>query len=164
MGEERSTITFSPWVASFARLILYSGKCDDHTCIHIYFSVYPQLPPVIEAPWGCCGHASESYFPRPLGFGGCATHATPYPGPGYSYFRMCLEKSGRNCLTIYLCVLFCVFFPFILDITFVGRTSRGHTGYFIHRPPAVRALIFLARRIQPSLSLVDREVEFCVIL
>ena len=26
----------------------------------------------------------------------------------------------------------------------------------------VLALIFLARRIQPSLSLVDREVEFCV--
>ena len=30
-------------------------------------------------------------------------------------------------------------------------------------PCAVRALIFLARRIQPFLSLVDREVEFCVL-
>ena len=29
---------------------------------------------------------------------------------------------------------------------------------------AVRALIFLARRIQPFLSLVDREVEFCVLM
>ena len=28
---------------------------------------------------------------------------------------------------------------------------------------AVRAFIFLARRIQPFLSLVDREVEFCVL-
>ena len=28
---------------------------------------------------------------------------------------------------------------------------------------AVRELIFLARRIQPFLSLVDREVEFCVL-
>ena len=28
---------------------------------------------------------------------------------------------------------------------------------------AVRALIFLARRIQPFLSPVDREVEFCVL-
>ena len=55
----------------------------------------------------------------------------------------------------------CVFFPFILDIKFVGRTSRGHTGFLIHLLSAVRALIFLARRIQPSfLSLVDREVEF----
>ena len=35
----------------------------------------------------------------------------------------------------------CVFFRFIQDIKFVGRTSRGHTGFFIHRPSAVRALI-----------------------
>ena len=45
-----------------------------------------------------------------------------------------------------LCV--CVFFPFILDIKFVGRTSRGHTGFLIHLLSAVRALIFLARRIE----------------
>ena len=44
-----------------------------------------------------------------------------------------------------------------------GRTTRGHTG-FLHRPSAVLALFFLARRIQPFLSLVDREVEFCVLL
>ena len=42
-----------------------------------------------------------------------------------------------------------------------GRTSRGHTG-FLHLPSAVLASIFSARRIQPSLSLVDRKVEFCV--
>ena len=36
----------------------------------------------------------------------------------------------------------CVFFRFLQDIKFVGRTSRGHTGFFIHRPSAVRALIF----------------------
>ena len=59
-------------------------------------------------------------------------------------------------------VCVCVFFPFILDIKFVGRTSRGHTGFLIHLS-AVRALIFLARRIQPFLSLDDREVEFCVL-
>ena len=64
----------------------------------------------------------------------------------------------------YTVFFLCVFFPFILDIKFVGRTSRGHTGFFIHLLSAVRALIFLARRIQPSfLSLVDREVEFCVL-
>ena len=61
-----------------------------------------------------------------------------------------------------------VFFPFILDIKFVGRTSRGHTGGRPHRilhPPSFcgACLIFLARRIQPFLSLVDREVEFCVL-
>ena len=31
------------------------------------------------------------------------------------------------------CVCVCVFFPFILDIKLVGRTSRGHTGGRSHR-------------------------------
>ena len=31
------------------------------------------------------------------------------------------------------CVCVCVFFPFILDIKFVGPTSRGHTGGRSHR-------------------------------
>ena len=61
----------------------------------------------------------------------------------------------------YTCV--CVFFTFILDIKFIGCTSRDHTGFLIHLLSAVRALIFLPRRIQPFLSLVDREVEFCVL-
>ena len=57
-----------------------------------------------------------------------------------------------------MCV--CVFFPnFVLDVKFVGSTSRGHTGFLIHFPSEVRAFIFLARRIQPFLSLVDLEVE-----
>ena len=34
---------------------------------------------------------------------------------------------------ILLCVCVRVFFPFILDIKFVGRTSRGHTGGRSHR-------------------------------
>ena len=37
-----------------------------------------------------------------------------------------------------MCVV-CVFFPFILDIKFVGHTSRGHTGGRSHRishPPS----------------------------
>ena len=41
--------------------------------------------------------------------------------------------------------------------------EEGNTGFSIHLLSAVLALIFLARRIQPFLSLVDREVEFCVI-
>ena len=64
---------------------------------------------------------------------------------------------------LFVCVCVCVFFPFILDIKFVGRTNRGHTGFLIHLLSAVRALIFLARRIQPFLSLVDREIEFHVL-
>ena len=43
-----------------------------------------------------------------------------------------------------------------------GVTQEGHTGFFIHLPPAVLVLIFIAIRIQPSLSLVNREIESCV--
>ena len=45
----------------------------------------------------------------------------------------------------------------------VTQQEEGHTGFLIHLLSAVRALIFLARRIQPFLSLVDCEVEFCVL-
>ena len=67
----------------------------------------------------------------------------------------------------HLGVCVCVVISFILDVRFVdvpaGVTQEeGHTG-FLHLPSAVLALIFLARRIQPFLSLVDREVEFCVL-
>ena len=66
-----------------------------------------------------------------------------------------------------LCV--CVFssHPFwtssSLDVPAGVTQEEGHTGFLIHLPSAVRALIFVARRIQPFLSLVDREVEFCVL-
>ena len=51
-----------------------------------------------------------------------------------------------------------------LDVPSAGVTQEdGHTGFFIHLLSAVRALIFIARRIQPFLSLVNREVEFCVL-
>ena len=43
------------------------------------------------------------------------------------------------------------------------KQEEGNTGFSIHLLSAVLALIFLARRIQPFLSLVDREVEFCVL-
>ena len=62
-----------------------------------------------------------------------------------------------------------VFFPFILDIKVVFDVpaevtqEEGHTGFFFHLLSAVHALIFLARRIHPFLSLVDRRVEFCVL-
>ena len=58
----------------------------------------------------------------------------------------------------------CVVIPFILDVKLVdapaGATQEeGHTGSH-HLPSEMLALIFIARRIQPPLSLVDREVEF----
>ena len=64
------------------------------------------------------------------------------------------------------CPCVCVFssHPFwtssSLDVPAGVTQKEGHTGFLIHLPSAVRALIFVARRIQPFLSLVDREVEF----
>ena len=45
----------------------------------------------------------------------------------------------------------------LLDVPAEVTQEEGHTGFLTHLPSAVRALIFLARRIQPFLSLVDRE-------
>ena len=50
-----------------------------------------------------------------------------------------------------------------LDVPAGVTQEEGHTGFFIHLPSAVHAFIFLARTIQPFFSLVDREVEFCVL-
>ena len=63
----------------------------------------------------------------------------------------------------------CAFSPHLfwtlssLDVSAEVTQEEGHTGFLIHLPPAVRALLFLAGRIQLFLSLVDREVEFCVL-
>ena len=68
-----------------------------------------------------------------------------------------------------LCVCVCVFSPHSfwtsssLDVPAEVTQEEGHTGFLIHLLSAVRALIFLARRIQPFLSLVDCEVDFLVL-
>ena len=60
----------------------------------------------------------------------------------------------------------CVVVPFVLDVSLVdtpaGATQEEGRTEILHLPSAVLASIFLARRIQPSLSVVDCEVEFCV--
>ena len=47
-----------------------------------------------------------------------------------------------------------------MDVPAGVTQEEGNTGFSLHLLSAVVALIFLARRIQPFLSLVDREVEF----
>ena len=48
-----------------------------------------------------------------------------------------------------------------LDVPVGVTQEEGHTGFLIRLPSAVvRAFIFLARSIQPFLSLVDREIDF----
>ena len=58
----------------------------------------------------------------------------------------------------------CVVIPFILDVRLVDTPAgvtqeEGHPG-FLYLPSAVLALTLIARRIQPFLSIVDREAEF----
>ena len=86
------------------------------------------------------------------------------------HYRESVVSEHKHCsvLLLYILCILCVSFPSILDIKFVGRTSRGHTGGRSHRishPPSFcgACLHFLARRIQPFLSLVYREVEFLCI-
>ena len=56
---------------------------------------------------------------------------------GISFRRDAVESLCKTLLILHtylvLCVCVGVFFPFILDIKFVGRTSRGHTGGRSHR-------------------------------
>ena len=61
-----------------------------------------------------------------------------------------------------VCVCVCVFSSHhllwtssSLDVPAGATQEEGYTGFFIHLPSAVRALDFLARRIQPFLSLFD---------
>ena len=64
---------------------------------------------------------------------------------------------------MYVCVVFSshsFWTSSSLDVPAGVTQEEGHTGFLIHLLSAVRALIFLARRIQPFLSLVDYEVEF----
>ena len=68
-----------------------------------------------------------------------------------------------------VCVCVCVFSSHSfqnhnpLDVPAGVTQEEGHTGFLIHLFSAVRALIFIPRRIQPFLSLVDCEVEFRVL-
>ena len=50
-----------------------------------------------------------------------------------------------------------------LDVPAGVTQKEGNTGFLIHLVSALRALIFLARRIQTFLSLVDRDVEFLIL-
>ena len=63
----------------------------------------------------------------------------------------------------------CVFFPFILDVRLVDVSAgvtqeERHTGFLVHLPPTVLALIFRVRMIQPFLFLVDDTPLIHVIL
>ena len=72
------------------------------------------------------------------------------------------------CVCVFIKVYVCVVIPYILYVRLVdvpaGVTKKeGHTR-FLHLLSAMFALFFFARRIQPSLSLVDGKVEFCLLM
>ena len=73
------------------------------------------------------------------------------------------RMTGPDCTVMCVCVFSSHSFwtSSSLDVPAGVTQEEGHTGFLIHLLSAVHALIFLARRIQPILSLVDREVEFC---
>ena len=77
------------------------------------------------------------------------------------------QEEGHTGLFLHVPPAVCVFssHPFwtSMDVPAGVTQEEGHTGFLIHLLSAVHALIFLSRRIQPFLSLVDREVEFCVL-
>ena len=50
-----------------------------------------------------------------------------------------------------------------MDVPAGVTQEEGSTRFSIHLLSAVLALTFLARRIQPFIYLVNREVEFCVL-
>ena len=91
--------------------------------------------------------------------------------PGYTYslpIRYLLHAviySKLVCVRVFVCCVFSshsFWTSSSLDVPAGVTQEEDHTGFLIHLLSAVRALIFLARRIQPFLSLVDRQAEFCV--
>ena len=80
-----------------------------------------------------------------------------------------MDQPGKvaNAARGHLISVLCVFFRFILDVKFVWVcqpeshrwkvTQDFSSTFFLRCMP-----LFLARRIQPFLSLVDREIEICV--
>ena len=89
---------------------------------------------------------------------GCC-HFAGHHGPINVRLSFPTPTIGMKCV---MCV--CVVIPFVLDVRSVDVPAgviqeEGHTR-FLHLPSsAVLALIFLARRIQSFLSLVDRRIQ-----
>ena len=133
---------------------MYSGNVQQNSicvesCVTMEFSISPRFSPTIFDPDAktvllrahLCTAAVDSMRRKPR-------------------VRNCLsEREGLCC--VFSSLSFWI--SSSLDVPAGVTQEEGHTGFFMHLSSAVRALTFLARRIQPSLSLVDREVELCVL-
>ena len=87
----------------------------------------------------------------------------PYPVDPYYSCYMCYHTYIPSHMCVYVFSSHSFWTSSSLDVPAGVTHEEGHTGVFIHLLSVVRALVFLARRIQSLLSLVDREVEFCVL-
>ena len=78
-----------------------------------------------------------------------------------------LTMKGHQNIQCVVCVCFLsshsLWTSSLLDVPAGVTQEEGHTEFLIHLFSAVRASIFLARRIQSFLSLVDCEVGICVL-
>ena len=74
------------------------------------------------------------------------------------YHRSKMWGRRAERVALYECGV-CVFFPFILDIKFVGRTSRGHTGgsHRISHPPSFCGACLNFSREKDSVILSPRQ-------
>ena len=81
-------------------------------------------------------------------------HVADWPRVYYYYYCRC------NIVCVFVFPSHSFWASSSLDVPAGVTQEEGHTRFFIHLPSAVRSLLFLARRIQLFLSLVDREVEF----
>ena len=164
-----------PWVpcapppASLLLSGLFGLAATEPTLSFLHFSLFPPK----SAPFStwrlqlCCSFLCffASRPPSPI-ISATVLASVPVPVPvpiRCSSTGLHLRPRSRPpsyCKKCVVCVCVCCHHIYFGRQT-CGRTSRVHTGS-LHPSSAVLALIFLARRTQPFLSLVDREVEFCV--
>ena len=126
----------------------------------IFYFIFYLISLIAEGPHHyhpACGHKGSSHL--------SPVHALHFFYRDASSALFQIVNQWLNFTTGMCVCMCCVFFPFILDIKFVGRTSRGHTGGRSHRRKVTQDFSstfflrcvpsFFSRRIQPFLSLVD---------
>ena len=80
--------------------------------------------------------------------------SAPSPAPPTLLVRRKKKHTVRVCVCVFSSHLFWT--SSLLDVPAGVAQEEGHTEFIIQLPSAVHAFIFLARKIQPFLSLVDR--------
>ena len=105
-------------------------RCSNIECVCVFSSHSFWTSSSLDVPAGVIQNGSSIYTAR-------IYNIEPIQAvPRMDIFPV-LPVGTARISVLYVCL--CVFFPFILDIKFVGRTSRDHTGRRSHRishPPS----------------------------